>query len=379
MSPALSSLLLFLAFLPAPTPHVVWVALVPWLLHAERAGRSGAGVAEAARTAARVLGLFWALHLSWVLLLVPRLGVVWPLWAYLGQVLLLALLGGAAGAGIHALRFRSALPLPVAAALGWIGVEWARGHLLGPLRFPWSPLALPLADALPFVQPAAWIGESGLGMGVVAVNGVVATAWLARGRELQPWRVRPHRPVFLLVAAGVLTAWWGMGRARLAGLHSEEVVTAGVLQPGLPLDVKRDSVRALAAARERVDELLPGLRDRGAEVVVIPETHYPVVFTWTGGGVRDPWAQAVIRELADWARELGVEILAGGYGEAEEGVTNAIVRVTPEGPVEVYAKVALVPGVERAPGSRMIPGPPPVPLHAPGRPGPLICIESAWS
>lgn len=379
MTPALTSLLLFLAFIPLPTPHLVWVALVPWLLHLERAGRGGAGVEEAARTGARVLGLFWALHLSWVLLLIPRLGVLWPLWAYLGQLLLLALLGAAAGAGIHLLRLRSTLPLPAAAALGWVGVEWSRGHLLGPLRFPWSPVALPLADALPFVQPAAWVGEAGLGMGVVAVNGVVAMAWMSRGTGPAPRGLRPSRPGFLFLAACVLAVWWGAGRARLAGLTDVEVVTAGVIQPGLSLSERRDSARALTAARERVSELLPGLRGSGAAVVVIPETHYPVVFPASGDEPSDPWARLVIRELADAARELDAQILAGGYGEAEDGVTNALVRVTPDGVAEVYGKVALVPGVERAPGSSLRPGSPPAPFRGAGLPGPLICIESAWS
>ncbi|MDT8341839.1 MAG: hypothetical protein RQ751_10030, partial [Longimicrobiales bacterium] len=197
---AASALLLFLAFLPVPTPHLVWVALVPWLLHVERGMRDGAATRAAARSGAGLFALFWGLHLSWVLVLAPRLGALWPLWAYAGQVLLLALLGAVAGAGIHQFRVQAGVPLPLAAAAGWVAVEWLRGHLLGPLRFPWSPVALPLADLPDWVQPAAWVGESGLGAGVLAVNGVVALAWVRRA-EAGALRWRPSRPALLAVAA----------------------------------------------------------------------------------------------------------------------------------------------------------------------------------
>jgi len=47
--------------------------------------------------------------------------------------------------------------------------------------------------------------------------------------------------------------------------------------------------------------------------------------------------------------------------------------------MEAYGKVALVPGVEWVPGGQMGRGPGVQPMNAPGRAGPLICIESAWS
>ncbi|MDT8340818.1 MAG: sulfatase-like hydrolase/transferase, partial [Longimicrobiales bacterium] len=72
-------------------------------------------------------------------------------------------------------------------------------------------------------------------------------------------------------------------------------------------------------------------------------------------------------------------ILTGTYGAVTGGRTNAVALVTPEGVRELYGKVALVPYVEGAPGGDLTPGGGTAPLAAPGRPVPLICIESAWS
>lgn len=377
MSAAVSAVLLFLAFVPLPSPHLLWVALAPWLLATERAKEAGAGARAAARSGALLFGVFWALNLSWVLLIIPRLGVVWPLWAYAGQVLLLAILGAVAGAGIHGLRTRSRLPLPLAAALGWVGVEWVRGSLLGPLRFPWSPLALPLADLPVFIQPAAWIGETGLGLAVVLVNGLVALAWTGRaGVPAAPWR--PSRPRWLAVGVVVWGAWWGAGQARLGRLSPEPVVWAAAVQPDLSLALKRDSAIALNAARESTDRLLKELKGSGAQVVVLPETHYPLVLDPAGPG-GDGAAAQVTAELMAWASDFDAPILVGAFGMTPGGRTNAVARVTREGVMEVRGKLALVPGVEKTPGTGLAAGEEPRPFSASGGPVPLICIESAWS
>lgn len=378
MIPAASGFLLFLAFLPLPTPHLAWIALAPWLWELDRDVAGGCDLRAAAWSGVRLFAVFWGLNLAWVLLLVPRLGVIWPVWAYAGQLLFLALLGAATGTGIHALRIRASLPLPLAAAVGWVGVEWIRGNLLGPFRFPWSPVALPLADLPAFVQPAAWVGESGLGAGVVAVNAVVAMGWRSRGESTSA-RWLPRRPGMLVAAVLALAAWSGSGRARMASLSPEPVVTAAAVQPALPLTVKRDPARALEAARESSTQLLALLRGSGAQVVVLPETHYPVVLDDGSGAKSDPEGAAVALELAGWASELGAPVLVGAYGAAPGGRTNAVARVTPAGVAEVYGKVGLVPGVERTARGGLVEGMEAPPLQAPGRPVPLVCIESAWS
>ena len=124
------------------------------------------------------------------------------------------------------------------------------------------------------------------------------------------------------------------------------------------------------------------------DLVVFPETHFPVTFPAADPGGAAPPASgpeaplpvvgALVADLARWSRELGAEILVGGYAAAPGGRTNALLRISGRGLEESYGKLALVPGVERVPGSGLVGGPGPTPLSAPGAPGPLICIESAW-
>ncbi|UCC26099.1 MAG: apolipoprotein N-acyltransferase [Gemmatimonadales bacterium] len=386
MSAVLSGTLLFLAFLPHPSRFLVWVALVPWLVHVGRQAGGAAGVRQVARSGAVFFLVFWGLQLYWLLLLPLRLGVGWPVVAYLGQLFLLAVLGGSLGAAVHLLRLR--LPLPIAAGVAWASVEWIRANLLGPLRFPWSPLGLPLVDWVPLIQPAAWVGETGLGLLVALVNGFLAAAWLARTAESGA----PHLPTGgrwaasyrPLLAAGLLVgAWWAAGQYRTGSVQTERVLVAGAVQPAIPLAVKRDSLAGLEAARTSLAALLPQLEGAGAEVVVIPETHFPIAFPDTasvqGSGHGESTAVGLDSWLAGWSERLDAPVLLGGFGETRGGKENAVLVVGPQGVAARYGKIALVPGVEWTPRGTLIRGGPPLPLPVARRPGTLICIESAWA
>lgn len=437
----LAGALLFVASLPGPGWPLVFLALVPWVLAQERVRLAGGGDREAARVGALFAGSFWGLNLSWVLLLVPRIGQTWPLAGWAGQVLLLSLLGAGAGVLYHRLR-RAGRALPLAALLAFMSVEWARGHLLGPLRFPWSPLALPLAGAPVLLQPGAWIGQWGLGAGVVLVNGLLAmVVEAARSRQGPGKGLRPLVPAAL--ALGLLAAWLGVGWARLADARTEPVVQAGVVQPAIPLVERRGHAAALEQALETATAGLEALLEQGRahglpgapgegkagrkaaagagvasgtpteelplpRVIVLPETHLPR--TATGPEALEPG----IREaFGEWSRRLAAEILVGGYGRTAGGSTNALYRIAApppgwgtgeeirlrgeargveteggretEGPerddpvLERYDKSGLVPGVEWGGPDGLVRGGPPTPLAAPGAPGPLICIESAWT
>jgi apolipoprotein N-acyltransferase len=383
----LSGALLFLAFLGPATGPLVWVALVPWLVRVERGEDGYADASRSARAGAALFATFWALNLAWMLVLVVRLRVAWPATAYLGELFLLALLGGVLGAGTQALRRH--LPLPVAAALAWVAVEWSRGHLLGPFRFPWSPLALPLVDWLPLVQPAAWVGEAGLGFLVVSVNGLLAVAWVARaparGREGVRSAGRMGATARPLATAGMLlTTWWIAGSLRMRSADTVGVATVAAIQPAIPLEVKRDSLAGLEAARASLASLLPRLESGGADLVVVPETHFPLTFPDTARAgpvstvVPEPPVADISAWLSEWSDRLGAPILMGGFASAGGGRENALLVFGSQGVEARYGKVALVPGVEWMAGSGLVSGGRPRPLLVPGRPGPLICIESAW-
>lgn len=388
MRAVFSGALLFLAFLGPATGPLLWVALVPWLAGVERGEGGYADASRSARAGAALFATFWALNLAWMLVLAVRLRVVWPATAYLGELFLLALLGGVLGAGTQILRGR--LPLPVAAGLAWVAVEWSRGHLLGPLRFPWAPLALPLVDWLPLVQPAAWVGEAGLGFLVVSVNGLLALAWNARAHARGGEGVRPPGRIGPMVrplgtAAILLATWWTAGSLRIRSTDTVRVATVAAIQPAIPLEVKRDSLAGVEAARASLASLLPRLESSPMDLVVVPETHFPLTFPDTGRagpvgtGVPEPSVAEISTWLAEWSDRLGAPIVMGGFASTGGGSENALLVFGSGGVEARYGKVALVPGVEWMAGSGLVSGGRPRPLPAVGRPGPLICIESAWS
>ncbi|HSM05550.1 MAG TPA: apolipoprotein N-acyltransferase [Longimicrobiales bacterium] len=378
----LSGCLLFLAFLPLPGPGAVqvalpFVALVPWLVVTE-----GLDPRAAARAGALLGAVFWSLHLGWMLSLAGRIAEVWPALAWTGEVALLSLLWAGMGASRAVLLGRN-LPPVVAAAVAWVAIEWARGTLLGPLRFPWTPLALPLARVPVLLQPGAWGGEALLSFGVVVGNVLVASAV---GRRDESGRKRP-----LLRAGGavllLLGGWTGAGAVResLVGDGAEVRARVTVVQP----DVSLAERRSRGAAEAALASLRRGLTRAAAEeaaLVVFPETHLPYVVGGEGRPAEGiaarglaPAPDGLVAELARWSAARGADVLVGGYLRDETGVVNGLLRVDGSGLAGAYGKEALVPGVERSPGDGLVPGRGPGVLEAEGRPGVLICIESAWS
>lgn len=387
----LAGILLSVAFLPLPRPAalLVLVALVPLWRVLFRIGEPRRGAEIGA-----VFGVtFWALQLAWVPLVAIRTGESWPWMAWAGQVALLGLLGAAMGGGFVLVR-RRRVPAPAAAMIAWVGVEWARGHLLGPLSFPWSGVAVPLARIPVLVQPAAWGGEALLAGGVIAVNAAFAQAAVRERRrgEETGWRRAG------LFSLALISLWVGFGLARLRLLDDYQPrARAVVVQPAVPLAGKRGPLAQELALRSLHWGLAEAtaLMEEGPSLVVFPETHLPFAFQGDGraaGAGPDqeerfveeggrgvaPWPWELTAEIQGWASLHDASVLVGAYRRDDRGLYNALLHLGPEGVVGFYDKVALVPGVERGPGG-LVPGGRPGLLTAQGRPGVLICIESAWA
>ena len=384
----LSALLLLGAAPPSPFPWLVFVALVPWV-RAARALELGA----AARAGAWLFGVYWGAALLWI----PQAGLrvgAWTLAAWLAVVLTLTLIGAAFGALLHLLHRRARWPLPLALSLAWVAVEVARTDLLGPLSFGWLGIALPLTQLPSLLQAAAWVGEAGLALGVVAINGAVV------GLVSDPGRGR-RREAFALVCALMLVAVFGARRIASLPLHPQGSWV--VVQPAVPLEARRGpaandaSIRAVEAHIDAAGRLARAI---DAWAVVLPET------------VLEGAPELTTHVFMDWQRRAGVPLITGVEGRldrvtathdgqsssdragaaARERRTNAVAVFTPAGAIAYTHKVWLVPGVERRPGDPdgWVPGARPqpltverlAPLRAESGPdfartvGALVCIES---
>lgn len=385
---ALSGVLLAGVFQPFPplVALLVFVALVPLFRGLEQGDDPRAG----AEVGAWFGVTFWTLQLAWVPTVGIRIHAWWPWTAWAGQVVLLALMSAGMGAGYVVLR-RRRVPPAAAAIVAWVAVEWARGHLLGPLSFPWSGLALPLARLPVLAQPAAWGGETLLAAGVVAVNAALATA----GKPLdEPGGARVLALGLVPWAFVALWALFGFARLELLQGRVQPRARAVVVQPALSLEEKRGAGAeevALASLRSGLAEAAELVSAGGASLVVFPETHLPLAAILETGqrdggaevlGARSggpgPWPATLTAEIRDWASTHGADVLVGGYRLDEMGLRNSLLHLGEAGLVDAYDKRALVPGVERGPGG-LVPGADPRPLDVEGRPGVLICIESAWT
>ncbi|MBV2156145.1 apolipoprotein N-acyltransferase [Kitasatospora sp. SUK 42] len=354
-----------LAF-PAPgQAWLAWVGLVPGLLLMQRApsGREAAVRGWWFGAGFILTAMYW---------LVPSIGPGLPVLAVLFGALQAGL-----GYAVHRLlrppltTRRALLALLVVPAV-WVTTEYARSwHALGG---PWA-----LLGATQWQHPAI-LGLASAGgiwlvsAAVAAVNTGVLIALTAAHRR--PRAVAALAAVLALAAGPLLFAL--RPAPTTAG-----AVTVALVQPGIV-----DDPQARFEASARTTSALVG---QPVDLVVWGES------STTADLDRDP---AALDELRRLAATTGAEVLAGEDARKADGrISKDAVLVSPEGVVDRYRKIRLVPfgeyiplrpalgwiaGVSRAAGENRAPGTAFHLLPATDRAGgplpvgALICFESAF-
>ncbi|MGF1514104.1 MAG: apolipoprotein N-acyltransferase [Elainellaceae cyanobacterium] len=236
----------------------------------------------------------------------------------------------------------------------WGGLDWAmqQGILYWPsLALTQSPVNLAALHLSRLSGPAT------LSMAIVAVNGLVAEAWLqarALNTDLQdvsqraskpqqsataaPQLSRPARPSALIAAAlGLLIALHGAG-LLLLWLPSDGGIplTVGIVQGNVPTRIKLYS-EGVRRALQGYSQGYSALVDQGADLVVLPEGALP--FRWdTDGAVsdRNPLAQAI--------QGRGITALVGTFALRDGKLTQSLLAVEGDGTIAGrYDKIKLVP------------------------------------
>ncbi len=210
----LGSVLLFLSFPPFDLWWLAWGALIPWLRLIAVANLSGRRPWLALYAAGF---LFWAGVLYWLTL---------PHWA--GIFSLLAMPGylafyTPAFVGIsRALVHRWRMPLPVAAPLVWMGLEYARSWIL--TGFSMACLGHTQWHVLPLIQ-CADLGGATLVSGIVVLPSAVLVAWW--------YSASPRRNLGLVLGTVCTTAilvaacWYG---SRWVSEPTSPILTVGLIQ-----------------------------------------------------------------------------------------------------------------------------------------------------
>ena len=169
---------------------------------------------------------------------------------------------------------------------------------------------------------AAWVGELGVALLAVAVNGAVGSCLVPRGSG-GPRGRRWGAAGFAALGVAVV---WGVGAVRMATLEPAPVLRALAVQPAIPLELKRtEGPVALAAQVAATDALVPDAAPSMIDLVVLPETALPVALD------RDA-AAGVRQTVASWAARVGVPVAVGAYGSTPDGQrrTNAVFLAGPD-------------------------------------------------
>jgi apolipoprotein N-acyltransferase len=381
-----SGLLMGLAPAPLNVFPLAWVALAPlWVLTAER------GTEDKKRPSGLLFSLAWGmgyhgLALSWITGLHPLtwLGVPWLAsvaivlfcWGFItfwGAALVMVWAGLRQRLENFSLRALAIdgkprfslhrLPLPFSALrrvlIGtalWCGLEWLWG--LGPLD--WTALAYTQSPGnLALLHVGQLSGPSGVTAAIVAVNGLLAEAWLSgqpsavRSQEsgfdvsAQPSGVRSHQletqnsklktPILLSFAALLLIAAHLLGYALYTRPLAETdgaAIKVGIIQGNVPTRIKLGS-EGIQRATKGYTSGYEALAAQGVDAVLTPEGALP--FLWNEPNkLRSPLFQAVL--------ERRVVLWLGTFTAQKGGIARSLLTIASDGTtVSRYDKIKLVP------------------------------------
>lgn len=393
---ALGGAIMGLSFPPFPTRVLACVALVPLFRYFYRSSSNNGGGSRGGIDRDRplkrgfVLGyttglVFFLILLYWISNLIPASSARMP-WLMVPALIVLALYLSLYP-GLFTLMLASLtrrwgrIALAAAPAL-WAITELARSR--GELGFSWGILSNALAIHPVAIQGLSLYGPFGLSLVIVLVNLLIATI-ICHGSRCA--RTAAAITLVLLVAGHL-----GWGKHEIGRIESEgsgRGVTVAVVQPNVDLAIKwkkeyRDSVFS------QIGHLTKDAADRGAGLVIFPETSAPISFRFSG------FHRELLRAAALRAK---VELLVGHIDhearEEEWRSFNSASLFEPDGTKQAtYGKVNLLPFGERIPFSQYIP-----PLSgldfgqanflpgdeatifesSAGRFGVLICYESTFS
>ncbi|MBD1870071.1 apolipoprotein N-acyltransferase [Cyanobacteria bacterium FACHB-471] len=393
---------------PAPVNawFLAWVALVPlWVL-----------VAKSSSLKSKLaLGFVWGLGfhglaLSWITGLHPLtwMGVPWLAslaialfcWLFItawGALLVLIWAGSFKLLERSNLRAANAKFLPLVRVLMgvavWCVLEgiWSSGALwwtsLSYTQSPHNLLILHLGQLT---------GPSAATAAIVAVNGLLAEAWLVRSHSPEPLPSHAHTSssatsakLYLAIAATLLLGLHLLGfslYSRPLTQPPETAVRVGLIQGNVPTRIKlyEEGVRRAFNAYMTGYDILA---DQNVDIVFTPEGALPIY--WMPSIYQsNPVYQSVLNR--------GVPLILGSFGRQDEQITQSLFAIAGNGEmVGRYNKVKLVPLGEYIPFGQflgslinrlspveasMIPGELEQQFDTPvGRAIAGICYESAFS
>ena len=267
-----SAILLTLAFPKYDIWFLAWAGLIPLFFVVSRNNRKRAFL-----WCWFSGSLFYFLTINWITQTMTQYGGM-PLWLSFMVLLLLSvylgLYTGLFGYLIKLISDKTSIPLPVAAPLLWVSLEFLKAHLIS--GFPWASLGYSQYKFLHIIQIADITGVYGVSFLIVAVNAALFGLLLLRKEGVLRNRIRVisiSSVVFLLV----LSLCYGYYRLSRDYNSTDSGVKIAVLQGNIPQDLKWDS-----SFKRRTVDIYKRLTNEAAghnpDLVIWPETAAPFFF-----------------------------------------------------------------------------------------------------
>jgi apolipoprotein N-acyltransferase len=347
----LTAFLLLCSFPPFGHPFVAFFALIPATLAA-----AAAPAWRLWRRAAYVTSwVLWIALLAWLRHIYPPLG-------WLGLVLLTAYCALYPFVWLLALRWifpacrEAGAPARLLATLGLAGawglLEWLRTTAL--TGFGWLPFAASQQGNGVLLTLCAWVGPTGLSIGLVLINLGLAS-WIFRLRTLRasaealepvtPTRwLRRLTPELYLGLAVIAAGFYGTLTQLSRETPRQEVRIAAIRTDFDPTE-KWDSGK-LDKHAKALNNLTVATGLEKPDVVVWPEAALPLSTENAG----------YVTFLRGNVAGAGCPLLIGAIEPRKDGYANSVVAVTAEGLVKpTYAKRHLVPFGEYVPLADWLP------------------------
>jgi apolipoprotein N-acyltransferase len=229
------------------------------------------------------------------------------------------------------------LLIALLAACAWVTHEWTRGWLFS--GFGWNGLGVALHAEWPMIQIAEYTGIVGLSFAIAFANIIAVTTPIRLFAEARTNRMRPHFDLTLTMLGIVALLAFGLHRAQHASPAKTVRVAAvqtNVSQmqklEGLPAEQILDTCDKLSA--------LAVQRQPDVKLIVWPEGSFPQKVSYDTLALQLP---AIVAERS------GADLLFGADYEEGDRAYNAALLVSPNGEIQLYRKVHLVPFGEYIP------------------------------
>ncbi len=312
--------------------------LVPLAVALARAADAGESVTAGVR-----LGFWFGLagygaNLYWIasaLAIYTRLAIA----GYAAAMLVLAIVTACITMVLFVARRRTGLPLAVLVPACWVAGEFVLGHL-SDLAFPWLPLGLATTPRPALAQLADVSGVHAVSFWIASVNGLLADAWMLRGRGRSA-AVRLGAAVTIVVTAAAYGVW------RMHAIVPTRAGRVAIVQPDIPQEEKwqqgnQARIVGILASSTRV-----AVGTGAPQLVLWPEAPLPDFL------FRHPAWRDTIAQLSRVTRTplLAGVLDVGPIGGDSFAYFNGAMLVEGDGRVRqpVYDKRRLVPIVERVP------------------------------